>query len=776
MAPGTDMLIEKRANYRQTGNSAQIYATLANISQDAATLQKGEIRTPQRYGSHLRLLRRDLVSTRNAWILKGKNLVPSCSKLTPVTVSGISTIRIAVSPDQPPRKLHELTCLQEFVIQAAVESASIHPAYAWIASHVEVDCMHRTIGPKFSDSIRNLEQGPGRKAFSKEFLDTVEKHSHVLDSAIVHLRDYDHTYDSISDIQQRLLNRNGRFIVERIQHIHNERTGNLMVDSLMVSNAGTTDRAASSLHSMALSHCDIRVWISANGDTRNAICRHEKINVGLWTMMKFLDGAVAFTRNRDNQRNDLINVSVEAWHTDLRSIIDFNNMHQHDLADHKSLTVTISIPDLFMTRVEENGEWSMFCPKNVPDLLNLSGSYFETAYTRYESSSVPRIKVQARELWDMILRSMILTRGPSLVFKDNFNGKSNLMDTPPSSHSNLRTGMVDVLGEDDQLYPRNHASITLPLFIGPNGTFNFSKLHHVVKQATYILNKILDATIPQLIALSDRNIEYRSIAIGIHGLADVFTAMRMPYESLEATDLNVQIAETVYHAALEASCELAASHGAYENFSRSPLANGITQFDFWEVTPSGRYDWTSLRERIRINGVRNASLVAIGPSGGRQWPSGFTESTDPLPSNVLEGELVCPWLVEDLTTLHLWNADIRREIVAAKGSIQQIPAIPANIKAIYRTAWEVDPKSIIKMALSRAPFVCHSQSTSFYLESPNTEQLGDLLSRAWSCGLKTGIHELHSRFPETISEPLSDGSEDSDREMSFEDVILSGST
>ncbi|KAJ7783126.1 ribonucleotide reductase [Mycena metata] len=678
--------------------------------------------------------------------------------------------------------------------------------------------MHKTILPKFTDAVKTFRDVNGNSTLTADFMEAVEKYQTTLNSAIVHLRDYDHTYGTISDMQHRMLNRHNGRITERIQHLYMRiavaihlqdiasvlntyellSTRHITLDAFISAGTGTTGPMISTSYSIALFNSHIHdmydaiartVFAVRRGGTasiaaqkmpcsgRNVHCQHKDCNIGLWTLMKFLDGAIAFTRHHEDLRTDIVNIAVEAWHLDVRALIDFNNMHQHELADHKSLTTTICIPDIFMNRVDENEEWSMFCPSHVDDLFNLSGPYFDQAYRRHESGTTPCIKIQARELWHAILRSIILTGGPSIIFKDNVNGKSNFADTSPACHSDLRTGMIDPLAEEDELYPRNHTSIALPLFVTRDGLFDFEKLHEITKEAVYLLNKALDASMPQLLVRLDRNRDFRSIGVGIHGLADVFVAMRMPYESLEAAELNVQIAETMYHAALEGSWELAMIHGPYTNFPESPLANGILQFDFWDAKPMDRYDWPGLRDRIRATGVRNATLISIGPGSGGYLSSGFTDTTEPLPSNVLEGEIICPWLVEDLSILGIWDDDIRANIVSAKGSIQHIATVPANIKAIYRTAWEIDPKSTLKMALGRAPFVCNSQSISFHLDSPNIETLGDLLMRAWSSGLKSGLHSVHSRFPEHRASVSSyEDADDSDREMSFDDVVVSSNS
>ncbi|KAJ7739539.1 ribonucleotide reductase [Mycena metata] len=715
-------------------------------------------------------------------------------------------------------------CISQYTTQAAFEYAVIHPAYSSLARNVEIADMHKTIQPSFSVAMKTFGDGTGKGPLSNDFLSFVEKYHEILDTAVVHLRDYDHTLQvylvTIQDIQKRFLARKDGQLTERIQHmymriavsVHLDDIGNALhtydllssrqiaLDAFMTIYAGTKERAMSSSYSIALSQSNVHelydgitraaftarkggtVAVSAQGlpcNGRNNRCDHNDSNVGLWTLMRFIDGALGITREHEDHRTDLMNVAVEVWHIDVAPLMEFNNMHQHDLADHKSVTTTavsIQLGNMLtdhysMQRVDDNSDWSMFCPKNVPKLLSLTGQAFDDAYRRYEESDIQRVTMKAKDMWETILQSMILTGGPSIIFKDNLNGKSNVPETSPSCQSDMRNGMVDSLGDEDELYPRNHTSIALPLFISRNRDFDFEKLHQVVKEVVYLLNRNLDASTDQLSALADRNKKYRSIAIGMHGLADVFTAMRMPFESLEAAELNIHIAETMYHGALEASWELALNHGAHQHFNQTPMANGIMQFDFWEVTPTNRYDWHKLSERICANGTRNATLIAIGPQTAAHWPSGFTDSTEPVSSNLLDGNIASNWLVEDLIKLGLWNDNIRQDITNSKGSIQHIPTIPADIKAIYRTAWEIDPTAILQLALGRAPFVCHSQSVSMHIESPTIEQMSDLMMRAWTSGLKSGLHRLYSRYPEQTTGDSSDA-DCSEGGMSFADIIL----
>ncbi|KAJ7106076.1 ribonucleotide reductase [Mycena crocata] len=644
---------------------------------------------------------------------------------------------------------------RELAAEASLRLASSNPAYNRIASHIKVGAMHKTIKPTFSDSVKLLRDGG--PTFIRPFLDAVEKYSATLDAAILHLRDYDLTHAAISEMEGRYLGRKDGRILERIQHVYmrvalalnlDDVAGALLMyehissrritlDPFTLLYAGTSEKLQASSFSMCLSNAPVRdmydaiikcalavqngakVGIAAQGipcSGRSGKCHHDKANVGLWSLMTFLDGAASFARNSYKEAVDTVNITVEPWHRDVRACIEFNNLHQNDLSDHKNVTATIAIPDLFMARVDDDGDWSLFCPRDVPDLLSCAGRRFDEAYSRYENSTVARTVIKARELWYTILRSMILTGGPSIIFRDNLNGKSNLPDVSRSlsCHSNLRTGVIDVLGEDEDLYPRNHLAIELPLFVTRDGNFDFNRLHQTAKESVYVLDQAFETSLPHLISMVDRNVEFRAIAIGQNGLADVFASMRLPYESLEAADMNLRIAETIYHGALEASCELAEQHGPYERFQQSPLAQGIMQYNFWDVNTSGAYDWTSLAGRIKIAGVRNAALIAVGPGGFRDPVSGFARSTDPLLSNLTDDNQVNPWLVQDLTRIGVWGIHMRDDIVNAKGSIQQLEGIPADIRAIYRTAWEIDPQ--FRVYLSSWTLQLSSTSANYLCE------------------------------------------------------------
>ncbi|KAJ6507222.1 ribonucleotide reductase [Mycena vitilis] len=708
--------------------------------------------------------------------------------------------------------------IEELAIQSALSSAHLNGAYCWIAGRLEINKMRRVLHPQFSATLRGFRTETGEYTLSRPFLDVVEEHHEALDQAVVHGRDFDHTYHAIRDIQYRSLARDGDSVLERIQHmfmrtavaIHMNDIPNVLAtydlmssrhivhDIFVTRNAGLIAKPLSSISTLALLDMDVhgvfdalgqcafvardggRVAICATAvpcDGRNPFCNHTKRDMGTYSLLKLLEGALSFTRRPGDSRPNLANVSIETWHIDIRSVLEFVNMHQEGLCEQKSITIALSVPDIFMARVEASGPWTLFCPEDVPDLMNggLRRNEFEDAYARYEASNLACTKIQARDLWNAILKTIVATGGPSILFKDSINGKSNVTGISPRFHADPGTGAIDMVATP-RLSGHDHASVTLPLFVTAAMTFDFGKLRKCTSDLVINMNKILDARFAA--PSEDCNRNFRVIAIGINGFADVLAALRLPYASPEAASLNGRIMETMYYAGMDASCHLARSDGPYEAFQESPLAKGMFQFDLWNATPSNSFDWDNLRSRVKRYGVRNAAILAIAPGSCPESVTGYTASVDPIMSN-LDGDVVCPWLVKELDALGLWTEDMRRNIVNGGGTIQHIDSIPEDVKEIYRTAWEIDSETLVRMSLHRGPFVCHSQSLSLYIENPQSEQLprqGELLTRAWASGMKTGLHRLYSRSVDRSSKGTSsEQSESADGEMSFDDIIISGS-
>lgn len=403
-----------------------------------------------------------------------------------------------------------------------------------------------------------------------------------------------------------------------------------------------------------------------------------------------------------------------------------------------------------MKRVEANGDWSLFCPNEAPGLHEVHSAEFEALYEKYEKEGRARKTVPAQKLWYAILESQIETGGPFMVYKDHANAKSNQQNLGTIKSSNLCTEIIEYSSPDETAVC-NLASIALPTFI-VNGKYDFQKLHDVTKVITYNLNKIIDVNYYPIPEARRSNMRHRPIGVGVQGLADAFMALRMPFDSPEAKALNIQIFETIYHAALEASSELAVRDGPYETWMGSPAQLGRLQYDLWGVTPTDLWDWTSLKATIARDGLRNSLLVAPMPTASTSQILGFNECFEPYTSNiytrrVLAGEfqVVCPWLLRELVDLGLWDDNMKNMIIAHNGSVQNIPSIPDRVKAIYKTVWEISQKKVLDLAADRGAFICQSQSLNVHLQAPTLGQLTSMHFYGWKKGLKTGMYYLRTR-------------------------------
>jgi len=403
-----------------------------------------------------------------------------------------------------------------------------------------------------------------------------------------------------------------------------------------------------------------------------------------------------------------------------------------------------------MKRVEANGEWSLFCPNEAPGLSDCWGTKFETLYTKYEAEGKARKTVKAQDLWFAILQSQIETGTPYMLYKDAANSKSNQQNLGTIKSSNLCTEIIEYTSPDE-VAVCNLASLALPRFV-IDGKFDQQKLYEVTYQVTKNLNKIIDNNYYPIEEARTSNMKHRPIGLGVQGLADVFILLRLPFESELAKMLNKNIFETIYFAAMTASKDLAKEQGAYQTFAGSPVSKGIFQFDMWGVTPTDRWDWASLKEEVKQFGVRNSLLAAPMPTASTSQIFGNNECFEPYTSNiytrrVLSGEfiIVNKHLLKDLVNLGLWNNSMKNKIITANGSIQNIDEIPADIKELYKTVWEIKQRNIIDMAADRGAYICQSQSLNLFVDNPNTSKLTSMHFYAWKKGLKTGMYYLRTQ-------------------------------
>jgi ribonucleoside-diphosphate reductase alpha subunit len=456
--------------------------------------------------------------------------------------------------------------------------------------------------------------------------------------------------------------------------------------------------------------------------------------------------------NGGGKRNGSFAIYLEPWHADIEIFLELRKNHGDEEMKARDLFYALWIPDLFMKRVKENATWTLMCPDECPGLADVYSDEFNTLYEKYESSGRGKQTVKARDLWFKILDAQMETGMPYLLYKDACNTKSNQKNIGTIKSSNLCTEVVQVSTPDESAVC-NLASIALPNFISEDGTYDYAKLHEITKIVTYNLNRVIDVNYYPTEKTRVSNLKHRPIGIGVQGLADVFMKLRIPFFSDEAKELNRLIFETMYHGALEASCELAEIEGSYESFMGSPASKGVLQFDMWKVDPgSERYNWEDLKQRIMVKGLRNSLLIAPMPTASTSQILGFNECIEPITSNIYSrrtnaGEFVLAnkYLLEDLIRLNLWNEKMKNNIIANHGSIQHLEMIPQEIRDLYRTVWEIPMRHLIDMSADRGAFVCQSQSLNLWQEDPDYGSLTSMHFYSWSKGLKTGIYYLRRR-------------------------------
>ena len=474
---------------------------------------------------------------------------------------------------------------------------------------------------------------------------------------------------------------------------------------------------------------------------------------GIIPMLRVFNATARYV-NQAGRRKGSIAVYVEPWHADIMDFLELRLNQGDEEARCRDLFSAMWIPDLFMKRVEEGGDWSLFCPDRAPGLSDCYGDEFEALYVKYEEEGLANATVPAADVWKAILKSQTETGTPYMLYKDACNAKSNQKNLGVIKSSNLCTEIMEYTDKDETSVC-NLASIALPKYVNKElKTFDFAKLHEVTKIVTKNLNRVIDRNFYPVETARRSNIRHRPIGLGVQGLADVFILCGLPFDCEDSRTLNAHIFETMYHAALEASSELAEVDGSYDSFAGSPASEGILQPDMWtgDVKFSGRYDWDAMRERVKTKGLRNSLLMAPMPTASTAQILGNNECFEPYTTNIylrrtLAGEFVVvnKHLVNDLKNVGLWSKDMKDLMVKAGGSIQNITDIPDDIKKLYKTVWEISQKCIIEMAVDRGKFIDQSQSMNLFMESPTLSKLSSMHMYAWKSGLKTGMYYLRSK-------------------------------
>ena len=686
--------------------------------------------------------------------------------------------------------------LDNLAAEVAAAKTIDHPDYALLASRIAVSNLHKETKKTFSDVMQDLynyidpKTGENAALLSKEVHDIIMENKNLLDSSIIYDRDFRYDYFGFKTLTRSYLMKLNGKIAERPQQmlmrvsvgIHKNdidsaiRTYNLMSEGWFTHatptlfNSGTPKPQMSScfllttkedsingiydtLKSCAqisqsaggigLSIHDIRAtgaYIKGTNGTSN----------GIVPMLRVFNDTARYVDQGGGKRKGSFAMYLEPWHADVFDFLDLKKNHGKEEQRARDLFYALWIPDLFMKRVKENGDWTLMCPHECPGLSNTHSAEFEKLYAKYEKAGKGRKTIKAQDLWFKILESQIETGTPYMLYKDAANQKSNQKNLGTIKSSNLCTEIMEYTSPDE-VAVCNLASLALPRFV-IDGKFDHDKLFEVSYQATKNLNVIIDNNYYPVPEARNSNFRHRPIGLGVQGLADAFIMLRYPFESEEAKTLNKEIFETIYYAAMTASKDLAIQDGAYETYEDSPVSKGVFQYDMWNVTPSDRWEWNVLKEEVKKHGVRNSLLMAPMPTASTSQILGNNECFEPYTSNIysrrtLSGEfaVINKHLLRDLVKLGIWNDNLKNKLIANNGSVQNIDEIPENLKELYKTTWEISQKTIIDMAADRGAFICQSQSLNVHIENANFAKLTSMHFYGWKKGLKTGMYYLRTK-------------------------------
>lgn len=691
------------------------------------------------------------------------------------------------------------TELDNLAAETAASLTVKHPDYALLASRIAVSNLHKNTTKSFSATMRLLYEcrdgmnGKATPLLSEAVWRIITEHAELLDSTIIYDRDYGFDYFGFKTLERSYLLKVDGKVVERPQHmymrvaigIHHDdidsaiRTYHLMSERWFTHatptlfNAGTPKPQMSSCFLLTMKDDSIdgiydtlkqtaKISQSAGGiglsihnirATGSYIGGTNGTSNGIIPMLRVFNDTARYVDQGGGKRKGAFAIYLEPWHADVFEFLDLRKNHGKDELRARDLFYALWIPDLFMQRVETGGNWSLFCPHEAPGLCDKWGEEFEELYDRYEREGRARRTVKAQDLWFAILDAQIETGTPYLLYKDAANRKSNQQNLGTIRSSNLCTEIIEYTSPDE-VAVCNLASLALPRFVtfDQGGAFDHQRLYEVTYEVTKNLNKIIDNNYYPIEEARNSNLRHRPIGIGVQGLADTLILLRLPFESEKARQLNKEIFETIYFAAMTASKDLAKTDGPYPSFAGSPASKGQFQFDLWDIEPTLRWDWYRLKDEVVKFGVRNSLLVAPMPTASTSQILGNNECFEPYTSNiyvrrVLSGEFVVvnKHLLKDLVDLNLWNDDMKNRIILHNGSIQAIEEIPQAIKDIYKTVWEIKQRTIIDMAADRGAYICQSQSLNLFVDSPSANKLTSMHFYAWKKGLKTGMYYLRTQ-------------------------------
>mmetsp|Transcript_36659 Transcript_36659/g.61793 ORF Transcript_36659/g.61793 Transcript_36659/m.61793 type:complete len:829 (+) Transcript_36659:123-2609(+) len=712
--------------------------------------------------------------------------------------------------------------LDELAAEQAASMTSMHPDYALLAARIAVSNLHKNTLKSFSQTIQlmkdhiNPRNNTPSSLIAQQHYDIIMKNADRLDSEIVYDRDFEYDYFGFKTLERSYLLRINGKVVERPQHllmrvaigIHGEDIESALGSYRLMSerwfthasptlfNAGTPRPQLSSCFLICMKADSIEgiydtlkecaaISKSAGGiglsihnirATDSYIRGTNGASNGIVPMLRVFNDTARYVDQGGGKRKGAFAIYLEPWHADIFQWLDLRKNHGKEEQRARDLFYGLWTSDIFMKRVEENAEWSLFCPNEAPGLADVWGEEHEALYVKYEKAGKAKKTIKAQALWFAILEAQVETGNPYILFKDACNRKSNQQNLGTIKSSNLCTEIVEYTAPDETAVC-NLASIALPRFVvesaegGPSGRasmgkllgsrnsknrrYDFAKLAEVTRVITRNLNRIIDVNYYPVETARNSNMRHRPIGLGVQGLADTFILLGMAFDSPEAAALNSEIFETIYFNALLESMEMAKEEGPYQTYAGSPVSKGILQPDMWGVTemPGGeRWDWKKLRADIAEHGVRNSLLVAPMPTASTSQILGNNECFEPYTSNiyarrVLSGEftVVNQHLLLDLTELGMWSPSMKNTLIAHNGSVQNIPSIPDGLKAIYKTVWELKQRTLVDMAADRGAFIDQSQSFNVHMVDANFGKLTSLHFYTWKKGLKTGMYYLRTK-------------------------------
>jgi len=689
--------------------------------------------------------------------------------------------------------------LDNLASEIAATMTTSHPDYAQLAARISVSNLHQNTKKSFFETMTDLytyvnpRTGKDAPLLSDEVYEVIKKNKDTLDSNIIYNRDFGYDFFGFKTLERSYLLKLNGIIVERPQHmlmrvsvgIHMDDIESVLETYELMSkryfthatptlfNSGTPKPQMSSCFLLAMQDDSIdgiydtlkqtaKISQSAGGiglsihnvrATGSYISGTNGTSNGIVPMLRVYNDTARYVDQGGGKRKGSFAIYIETWHADIFDFLDLKKNHGKEEMRARDLFYAMWTSDLFMKRVENDAEWTLMCPNECPGLYDCHGDEFEALYTSYEKEGKGRKTIRARELWEKILESQIETGTPYMLYKDAANRKSNQKNLGTIRSSNLCTEIMEYTSPDE-VAVCNLASIALPMFI-KDGAFDHDELFRVTKRVTKNLNRVIDRNYYPVIEAENSNLRHRPVGLGVQGLADAFIKLRLPFTSEPAKELNQEIFETLYFAALTASMEEAEQDGPYSSYKGSPISKGEFQHNMWGVKDdelSGRWDWAGLRKQIKKHGVRNSLLVAPMPTASTSQILGNNECFEPYTSNiytrrVLSGEFIVvnKHLLEDLVDLGLWTEDMKQDLMRANGSIQNIEGIPADIKELYKTVWELSMKDIIDMSRQRGYFIDQSQSLNLFMEGATMAKLTSMHFYAWKSGLKTGMYYLRTK-------------------------------